>query len=431
MEVIITNTEPCKSASIKAAASKSYAQRAILAACFAPKGQCSRISGVELSGDIRSMIGAIEALGSRVTIDGNVCSIEGIFPLEKRGEPIEISVGESGLAARMISSLLAVAAKDQVVIKGEGSLLRRNMSELISTIEALGAQVEHKDSKLPLRITPSSNIPHTVEVTGVHSSQGVSGTVMALPFMPKGTKVKVMDLVSVPYVAITQDIMRIFGVNCGSINGVYSATGEYQSTDYTVEGDWSGASIMLVAGALGGGITISGLSKDSLQSDRQIVEIMKNIGVQIKWNSKDEIVVTPGGEYRCFEVDATDSPDLFPSLATLATACHGRSVITGADRLRGKESDRAQTIAQEMRRFGVMIDVREDQMAVNGTDMLLSGIEALGHGDHRVAMMCAAMALRIEGQTIISGSECVTKSYSGFWDDLSKITTLQEREDQR
>lgn len=428
MEVIITNTKPCNNASIRAAASKSYAQRAILAACFAPRGQVSRIGGVELSGDIRSMIGAIETLGARVEMSDDVCAIEGVFPLEKRGEPIEINVGESGLAARMISSLLAVTAKDQVIIKGEGSLLRRNMDELIKTLEAVGAEVGHKDFKLPLQITPSSEIPRVVEVTGVHSSQGVSGVIMALPFMPKGTKIKVMDLVSVPYVAITQDIMRIFGVECGSVDGVYSAAERaYHSADYTVEGDWSGAAIMLVAGALGGGITISGLSRDSIQSDRRIIEIMQNVGVKIQWRGQDQVVVTPGGQCSCFEVDAKDCPDLFPALAVLATACQGRSVITGADRLRGKESDRAQTIAQEMRRFGVMIDVREDQMAVNGTDMLLSGIEALGHGDHRVAMMCAVMALRIEGQTIISGSECVAKSYSGFWSDMAKITQLEEK----
>lgn len=427
MEVIITKTEPCKRAVIRAAASKSYAQRALLAACFAPRGQVSRIGGIEFSGDIRSMIGAIEELGSTVVQGQGECSVGGVFPLAKRGEPISVNVGESGLAARMLSSVLAVASEDQVIITGQGSLLRRNMSELIKTLEALGATVEHKDSKLPLRITPSQSIPKLVEITGVHSSQGVSGVIMALPLMPRGTRVKVMDLVSVPYVSITQDVMGVFGVKTKAVNGVYSVTsGEYHSSEYVVEGDWSGAAVMLVAGALGGGISIGGLSANSLQSDRQIVEIMQNVGVDIGWNERQEVVVEPGLGYSCFEVDATDCPDLFPSLAILATLCVGRSVITGADRLRGKESDRAQTIAQEMRRFGVMIDVRDDQMAVNGTDMLLPGIEALGHGDHRVAMMCAVMGLRVDGQTTISGSECVAKSYSGFWQDLSRITTLEE-----
>lgn len=429
MEVIITNTKPCSNVSIKAAASKSYAQRAILAACFAPCGEVSHLDGVELSGDILSMIGAIEALGAKVTIGGGGCTVEGVYPIHRRDTPIEINVGESGLAARMLSSVLAVTAKDQVVVNGSGTLLRRDMSELISTLEAMGAQVEHTASRLPLRITPSAQVPQVVEVTGVHSSQGVSGVVMALPFMPQGTRVRVMDLVSVPYVAITQDVMRAFGVECSSEDGVYSVAtqGVYHSMDYMVEGDWSGASIMLVAGALGGGISISGLRKDSLQSDRRIVEIMQSVGVDIRWQGDDSVVVSPGGGLRSFEFDATDCPDLFPALSTLATACSGRSVISGADRLRGKESDRAQTIAQEMRRFGVMIDVREDQMAVHGTDMLLSGVEALCHGDHRVAMMCAVMALRIEGQTTISGSECVAKSYKGFWDDISRITTLEHR----
>lgn len=446
MEVIINNTIPCKKANIKASASKSFAQRAILLAGLSEKGNYSEIRGLEFAGDIISMLNALRALGADVEIfesEGR-CRIGGAMPLDSKHESEtneiaehirKIDVGESGLAARMISAVVAVASEHPTIITGRGTLLRRDMGELIATLDSIGAKVEHKDFKLPLTITPSKKIPKLVEISGVSSSQGVSGMLMALPFMPVGTKVMVTDVVSVPYIHITQNVMQTFGIKCSALQGIYSVDKHqpYHSVNFCIEGDWSGASIMTVAGLLGSGISIKGLNANSLQGDSCIIELLRTCGAKIEWaDNMTNLIINPlehGQSLRAFEFDATNYPDLFPALAVLASACDGRSVIHGANRLKGKESDRAKTIILELRRFGIMADIQNGDMIINGTNILLPNIHSLAHGDHRIAMMCGAMALRVNGETVILGSECVEKSYTNFWNDLSQITSLTQKEE--
>jgi 3-phosphoshikimate 1-carboxyvinyltransferase len=195
---------------------------------------------------------------------------------------------------------------------------------------------------------------------------------------------------------------------------------KYRPCSYTVEGDWSGASFLLVAGAVGGKISVSGLELDSLQGDRRVLDALRDAGAEVGVDASAGAVSVGKGELKGFEFDATDCPDLFPPLVALACNCGGKSVIRGASRLAGKESDRGQALVSEFGKLGARVSVEGDSIVVEGGGKL-SGGSVESHRDHRIAMACAVAALNCEGPVEIGDAGCVSKSYPGFFSDLEKL----------
>jgi 3-phosphoshikimate 1-carboxyvinyltransferase len=199
----------------------------------------------------------------------------------------------------------------------------------------------------------------------------------------------------------------------------------YTPTSVTIEGDWSAASCLLVAGAVAGEVTVRNLNPVSLQADAAIIEALSRSGARIE-QSRGEVTVSRR-ELRAFSFDATDCPDLFPALAALAASCEGTSAIIGTSRLAHKESDRAQAIFSEYSRLGIEVDLSEDDV------MRITGGPAQGsvtvdsHGDHRMAMSLAVAALNASGPVTILDAECVSKSYSDFWADFASLTNTLSR----
>ncbi len=192
----------------------------------------------------------------------------------------------------------------------------------------------------------------------------------------------------------------------------------YTSATYTVEGDWSGASCLLVAGALAGEITVDNLNPNSLQADQALVDALERAGAMIGSDGNRYHVKKKA--LRAFEFDATDCPDLFPALVVLAAGCDGKSVLKGTKRLTHKESDRARTLAAEFGKLGIDVDITgDDTMVVTGGT--IHGGAVSSHNDHRIAMAAAVAGLTAESPVIIDGAEAVSKSYPAFWDDLEKI----------
>jgi 3-phosphoshikimate 1-carboxyvinyltransferase len=187
---------------------------------------------------------------------------------------------------------------------------------------------------------------------------------------------------------------------------------------YTVEGDWSNAAFLLVAGAIAGNITVKGLDVFTVQGDKKILEALQDCGCRLSIQA-EQIEVT-NQPLKAFHFDATDCPDLFPPLAVLAACCSGTSVIEGVHRLAHKESNRAEALQQEFAKLGIAIDIQDDKMIIKGGSKVKTALLD-SHNDHRIAMAGAILALRAEGEITISNAEAVDKSYPDFYKDLAKL----------
>jgi 3-phosphoshikimate 1-carboxyvinyltransferase len=188
--------------------------------------------------------------------------------------------------------------------------------------------------------------------------------------------------------------------------------------EYKVEGDWSSAAFLLVAGAVAGEITVTGLDVFSSQADRAILQPLMQSGAGLSIEEK-QVTVRPG-KLQAFHFNATDCPDLFPPLAALAAYCNGTSVIEGVHRLAFKESDRANALQLELGKRGVEILIQEDLMVIKGEGPVIGGI-ADSHGDHRIAMACGVLALKAQNEVMIENAEVIDKSYPAFFHDLSLL----------
>jgi 3-phosphoshikimate 1-carboxyvinyltransferase len=401
---------------VKAPSSKSYAQRAIAAALLA-HGE-SRLLDMEFCSDTYNAMKIAESLGAQIARvgDGVYSIIGGLQPRVST-----IDAGESGLAARMFTPIASLW-HEPITITGHGSLLRRPMGMMVGPLRDLGVRVEASDDRLPITVcgTIKGGMAH---VDCSLSSQFVTGLLMALSLAEDDTTFTVDNPVSIPYIEMTLDVLRDFGIDVKHndyreffVEGRQS----YTPRDYGIEGDWSGASCMLVAGAVAGEVTVSNLNPLSKQADIALIHALSRAGAEVV-TSGDNITVCKPEQLQSFEFDASDCPDLFPALAVLAANCMGDSVITGTDRLAAKESNRAETIRSELGKMGITVDLSADNtMRITGGD--LHGAEVSSHGDHRIAMAMAIAGLCAEGDTTIENAESVDKSYPAFWQDLAAIT---------
>ena len=396
--------------------SKSYAQRAIALALLA-EGE-TILRNIEFCKDTRSALACIEALGAEVKfLDESTISIHGGLKPRSR----VLHVGESGLATRLFTPIASLYF-EPICIQGEGTLLHRPMHMMIEPLRELGVTVRDGGGYLPREVCgPIHGGKLTVD--GSISSQFITGLLLALPMAEEDTTLKVINPVSTPYIDMTIDTARRFGVDIMHNEGDYSeffieGRQRYQAIDLDVEGDWSGAATMLVAGAVAGEVTVKNISTLSKQADTAICRALERAGAGIIIE-QDSITVSHR-QLRAFEFDATNAPDLFPALAALAAAAEGESIIIGTNRLRHKESDRAETIRREYEKLGITVDISEPNiMKIRGGE--IHSAEVFSHDDHRIAMSLAVSALRCKGNVNIESAECVEKSYPTFFDDLDSI----------
>lgn len=396
--------------------SKSYAQRAIAISLLA-NGR-SILRNIEFCKDTRSALACIEALGAKVSLlDESTLAIEGgLNPVNNL-----LSVGESGLATRLFTPIASLH-NTPICIQGEGTLLHRPMGMMIEPLRSLGVEVRDGGGFLPIEVCGPIH-GGTLTVDGSISSQFITGLLLALPMAQDDTTLKVTNPVSTPYIDMTIDSARRFGIEIMHNKGDYSeffieGRQQYTPTDIAIEGDWSGAATMLVAGAIAGEVTVKNISTLSKQADTAICHALERAGAGLI--IEQDTVTVSRRELRAFEFDATNAPDLFPALAALAAAAEGESVIIGTNRLRHKESDRAETIRQEYEKLGIDIDISEPNiMRIRGGE--IHPAEVFSHDDHRIAMSLAVSALRCKGEVKITNAECVEKSYPTFFDDLESI----------
>ena len=406
----------CVKGIIAPPSSKSYAQRAIALALLS-QGK-SILRNIEFCKDTRSALSCIEALGAKVEIlDESTIAIEGgLRPLSNT-----LHVGESGLATRLFTPIASLW-HEAITIQGEGTLLHRPMIMMIEPLRALGVDVRDGGGYLPIEVKGPIH-GGEIEVDGSISSQFITGLLLSLPLAEEDTTLHVTSPVSTPYIDMTIDTARIFGIEIMQKEGDYTeffieGGQKYTPADISIEGDWSGASTILVAGAIAGEVTVKNISTLSKQADTAIIRALERAGAGIIIEH-DSITVSKR-PLKAFTFDATNSPDLFPALAALAAAAEGVSTIIGTSRLSHKESDRAETLRQEYEKLGIKIDIsQEDVMTIRGGKIKPATV--FSHGDHRIAMSLAVSALRCDGEVVIEQAECVEKSYPTFFEDLESI----------
>ena len=418
-------------------------QRACAAALLA-KGK-SVIHNPGHSNDDKAAIEIIRRLGAEVIINNAgkdsfgeelIINNDGVDPVSD-----EINCGESGLSIRMFTPIIALSDR-QVTINGEGSLLNRPMDFFDETLPQLGVEIESNSGKLPIKIQGPLQ-PKNIEIDGSLSSQFLTGLLMAYAAADaKDVSIKVNNLTSKPYIDLTLDVMKQFGLKVpenrnyeefyfkseirspkseikSEIGNLHAGRqGPKSEIEYTVEGDWSGGAFLLVAGAIAGPITVRGLDMTSTQADKAIMQALSNANASFAIEAKG-IKIHPG-KMKAFEFDATNSPDLFPPLVALAANCAGETKIKGVNRLIHKESNRAESLQQEFEKMGVKIEVLGDVMKIHG-GRTVKGARVHSHHDHRIAMASAIAALKADGETIIEEADAVKKSYPDFYDDLKKL----------
>ena len=399
--------------SITAPASKSYAQRAVAAALLA--GGETTLTHLDLCNDTRAALDVARRLGASVSHEGTTYTIRGgLNPVSTK-----LNIGESGLATRLFTPIASLCHMP-ITINGEGSILRRPIEMMEEPLQALGVEVISNGGYLPISVKGPMR-GGEIHVDGSLSSQFITGLLMALPLSPNDTVLHVENLKSRPYVDMTIDLAARFGVAIEHNNyeQFYIAGGQhYTPCTYNIEGDWSGASCLLVAGATAGSITIRNLNHISLQADLAIIEALARAGAEIITTNSS--VTVHGGPLHAFEFDATDCPDLFPALAALAASCEGTSVLTGTQRLTYKVSNRAETIAEVFGRLGIGVDLSEENtMRITGGPVSSAVVDS--HNDHRIAMAAAVAALSSDDSVVIEGANAADKSYPNFWNDLDTL----------
>ncbi len=418
--MIVTIQSSRITGNITAPASKSSMQRAC-AAGLLHIGKTTLINPGKSNDDLAA-IDVIQKLGAIVSYEENgslMIVSQGINPLNR-----EVNCGESGLGIRMFTPIAALSDQ-QIILNGTGSLLTRPMDFFDEILPKLQVKVASNKGKLPLTIQGPLK-PDNIEVDGSLSSQFLTGLLMAFGAAhAHDVTITVNDLKSKPYIDLTLRVMKHFG---WEVLHNYHHTFHFSSlkqidpiqTDitYTVEGDWSGAAFLLVAGAIAGPIKVQGLDVTSTQADKSVLTALQDAGSGLSITDS-EIEVTPM-PLKAFHFNATDCPDLFPPLTALAAYCEGTTVIEGVNRLTHKESNRALTLQQEFAKLGIEIRLQDDLMLIKGG----TGVKAAlthSHHDHRIAMATAVAALGAKGEVVIEEAEAINKSYPDFYQHLSNL----------
>jgi 3-phosphoshikimate 1-carboxyvinyltransferase len=404
---------------IQSNASKSSMQRACAAALVA-KGK-SIIKNPGHSNDDKAAMDITQRLGGTVTNNEHELIIEsnGVNPVSS-----EINCGESGLSIRMFTPLVALS-NHELAVNGTGSLTTRPMDFFDEILPQLAVHVKSNQGKLPLNIQ-GPIVPKDITIDGSLSSQFLTGLLLAYAASDASdVSITVTNLKSKPYIDLTLDVMKQFGLKVPenkNYESFYFAASTHHSPlttrQYIVEGDWSGAAFLLVAGAIAGNIVVKGLDVFSPQADKAVLQALMDCGCIISIQP-EQIEIGPA-PLKPFHFNATECPDLFPPLVALASYCNGKTVIEGTSRLTHKESNRAITLQEEFAKLGITIDLQDDLMIVHGGGRLKAATVHSRH-DHRIAMACAVAALKAEGDVRIEEAEAINKSYPDFYEHLKVL----------
>ncbi|MBN1683403.1 3-phosphoshikimate 1-carboxyvinyltransferase [Candidatus Bathyarchaeota archaeon] len=332
-----------------------------------------------------------------------------------------LNCGESGTTLRIMTAVASLV-KGKTKLIGGPSLSNRPVGALVDALRMIGIDAKSNDGYPPTIIQGTGQIKGgKTSLPGNISSQFVSAILIISPLATNPVTIEVSTpLESKPYVSMTLDAMKEFGVQCKASSDLrlfQIPLMNYIPTQITIEGDWSSAAYMLAAGVLAGNLIIHGLNTQSGQSDQLILDILNKMGANLR--IKKEGIEVSKSILNCIEYDLSDCPDLFPIVSVLCSSARGVSKLTGLERLRLKESDRLQAMVDGLLQMGVDVKTDSNTCLIRGGKT--KGTEINTYNDHRIAMAFSILSLISEGETIIQYSESVSKSYPLFWEDFLNI----------
>lgn len=393
--------------------SKSHTHRAFFLGAMAD-GE-SVIRNPLMSADPVTTLNACRAMGAHVSI-GDCVRIKG-GNLHAPANMIDAE--NSGTTMRILAGILSMFGTE-CKITGDETLLKRPMGPLLDALRRAGVVCTSDNGRPPVSVR-GPNKGGKITVDGSKSSQFVTSLLLVAPMLEKDSEITVEGrIVSEPYLDVTASMMRKFGAKIESRENVYTVRGGtgYKPAEYSVPADFSSAAFPLVAGALGGSVTVTDLDLTDPQGDRRIVDILKKCGADVRMEGGN---ITVGKSIlKPLELDMGSTPDLFPAVAVLLSAAEGRSKMFGAPHLRLKESDRIESTVRMLNDLGVRAEETEDGCVIYGRRIIPGGT-VNNRLDHRIMMSAAIASFGSESPVVMDNAECHSISYPGFIDDMKKL----------
>ncbi len=416
----ITVKPSCPNGRIKAISSKSAAHRILICAAFADGDTVVRCD--RTNKDIEATAECLRALGAAIRYDAPYFYVT---PIKDAVNGAVLPCNESGSTLRFLLPIIP-AIGVSASFDMHGRLPERPLSPLYEELTAHGALISPQGTN-PL-CCEGALTGDEYRIRGDVSSQFISGLLFALTFSGKGGKLVIEGKTeSAPYIDMTVDALSLFGARPQKTEDGYqikpNATLCSPKT-IDVEGDWSNAAFPLCIGAIGKGeVSVTGLRADSHQGDKAIADILRRFGADVK-ELDGEITVKGGKALHGIEIDATQIPDLVPTLAVVASVAEGTTTIYGAARLRLKESDRIASVHALLTSLGADAKETDDGLIINGRPSLCGG-KVESFNDHRIAMSALVASAAATDDIIICGAECVKKSYPDFFEDMKSCLTVE------
>jgi 3-phosphoshikimate 1-carboxyvinyltransferase len=411
MQKTITFLERPLDLTVTIPGSKSITNRALLLAALA-KGE-SRLSGMLLSDDTWAALKALQSLGVAIDLDEEnleckVTGCAGIFPKQSA----RVYCQDAGTTGRFLLAACASQAGEYLVEASE-QLSRRPLNDLVQALVSLGADISGPNpGHFPLTVKGKKLAGGDIQISGKTSSQFVSALMLIAPYMQADLSLKVSELISKPYVTMTEKMMASFGVKISA--NVIAAGQCYQACDYVVEPDLSSASYFFAAAAVTGGqVTVKNIDRDNcLQGDVDFLTVLEKMGCSVEQLAGAIKVIGPK-QLQGVTVDMGDISDTMMTLAAIAPFASGVIHITNIANTRVKECDRIHAMSSNLQRLGVKVEEGEDFMKIHPGPVNAGVIDSFH--DHRIAMAFSLVGLKQEG-IIIDGSECTRKTFPDFFE---------------
>jgi 3-phosphoshikimate 1-carboxyvinyltransferase len=412
-------------ATVRPPGSKSITNRALVCAALAQGSSVLR--GALDSEDTRVMIAGLRQLGIAVEVEdgGQTLRVDGCGG-QLPASSARLLVENSGTTIRFLTALVTLG-EGQFTLDGIARMRERPIGDLAQALQQLGAQVTCTGDKQcpPVEVAARGLAGGVTHIRGNVSSQYLSGLMMAAPCARAPVEIVVDGvLVSVPYVTMTQAVMRSFGAATTAADDfatIRVAAQGYRGADYAIEPDASAASYFWAAAAVTGGqVTVEGLSRDSLQGDVGFVECLAQMGCQVTYGA--DSVTVAGRALRAIEVDMNAISDTVQTLAVVALFAEGTTIIRNVPHIRHKETDRIAAVATELRKLGATVVEHPDGLEITPGPLRPAGIAT--YNDHRMAMSFAIAGL-VQPGVVIHEPGCTVKTYPRFFEDLSRVTALQ------
>lgn len=404
--------------------SKSYSHRTVIAAALAESGKKSKIDNLKFSVDITTTTDIMENWGAEIERFESALDIVGnggkVVPRDKY-----VQCNESGSTIRFLIPV-GITSENELVFDGKGKLVDRPLDSYYKIFKEQGLKYETIGGKLPLTVNGKLK-PGNYEIDGNISSQFITGLLYALPLLEGDSKLIInKNLESKGYVDLTLEILKLAGIEI--VNNDYKSfdirgNQTYKPFDYTVEGDYSQVAFWIVAGIISANrdneVKCLHVNKNSLQGDREIIEIVTRMGAKLE--IFDDYVIVKPSKTKGTVIDISQCPDIGPVLTVLAALSEGETRIINGERLRIKESDRITSIKTELNKLGGNVSEEGDSLIIQGVEGFRGGITVNAWNDHRIAMSLAIASTRCEKEIILEEAESVRKSYPHFWDDFVKM----------